>query len=281
MALAAPVRLVALVLLGVLLAAAPGRAGEGHPPARRVVSLVVAATETLFLLGAGETVVGVCRGVRWPEEARRIPVVGGPYGDLNLEMIYGLFPDVVLAYPRLAEILRRRGLPVREIDPNSLEEVADMILMLGKLVGRGRRATPLKDDMLDRIRAVERMVSRAKTRPLVYFEAGTGGRSRGPGSLTHNLIVRAGGENLAGAAKTPFPVIGIETILLRNPDVILVEDHDVPLSRVTGRPGWSRITAVKTGRVYLFPPYLTSYGPRCVDGLEQMARWFHPELYRW
>lgn len=206
--MATSLRLLALLLAGILLAVTPGRAGEVRPPARRVVSLVVAATETFFLLGAGDTVVGVCRGTRWPAAARRVPVVGGPYGGINLELLYALSPDLVVAYPRLAGALRKRGLSVWSFEPHSLEDVADMVLTLGRLVGRQAEAARLREEMLARIHTVERLVSRAKTRPLVYFEAGSAGRSRGPGSLTHDLIVRAGERTWPGTPPLPFPCWG-------------------------------------------------------------------------
>lgn len=225
-------------------------------------------------------VVGVSKGTDWTADASRLPVVGRPYGGLNLEKILQLRPDVVVAYPQVAPSLRQRGLKVLDVKLNSLQGIIKLVKTLGRLTGKEKKAALLRKELVRRIQLVDDQVNKAKDRPLVYFEAGSQGRSRGPGSLTHELIMRAGGVNLATGSKVSYPLVSAETVLWRNPDVIILEDYGLTSpSQLASRPGWSRIKAIRERRVYLAPPYFTSYGPRCVDGLEQMARWFHPELF--
>ena len=78
--------------------------------------------------------------------------------------------------------------------------------------------------------------------------------------------------------------ISLEELITRNPDVIIVGDFTwggVTAADVLARSGWEGIHAVVNGQVFEFDDNLVSRpGPRMVDGLEQMAKLLHPELFK-
>jgi iron complex transport system substrate-binding protein len=99
------------------------------------------------------------------------------------------------------------------------------------------------------------------------------------------LIDLAGGENIFGDLPGDVGQVGAETIVERDPEVIILTDADLPFNpqtpeMVAARPGWDSLTAVQNGTIFPVPAQLYSTpGPRLVDGLEQLAKLLHPDLF--
>lgn len=192
----------------------------------------------------------------------------------------GLKPDLVFCWKGHADVLREKGLNVYPGGTYDIEGIMELVRDVGRLTGKEKEAEKIVYGMKRRISEIEKKVKRAKYRPLVYFEAGTLGRSRAKGSLTHNLITMAGGINIAKDEPVPFPLLSSEYIIEKNPDIIIVEEYGAPVEEIKARKAWQSIKAIKNNRVYKSLVYYTSYTPRCLDGLEQYAKWFHPEVFR-
>src|SRR5215831_6588096 len=124
----------------------------------RIVCLTEETTETLYLLGQGDRVVGVSGYTVRPPEARQKPKVS-TFINARFEKIEALKPDLVLAFSDLqadlAAELVRRGIAVVTFNQRSVAEILQMIRMLGGLVGCQGEAEALAlrlDAGLDRIR---------------------------------------------------------------------------------------------------------------------------------
>jgi len=92
----------------------------------------------------------------------------------------------------------------------------------------------------------------------------------------------AGGSSIGAELDLPWAQISQEQLILKNPDIILLGDAQwgTTPEMVAARPGWGDIKAVREGKVIPFNDDLVSRpGPRLVDGLEELARAIHPELY--
>ncbi|HEC35867.1 MAG TPA: ABC transporter substrate-binding protein [Anaerolineae bacterium] len=76
-----------------------------------------------------------------------------------------------------------------------------------------------------------------------------------------------------------YPLLSEEYIIERNPDVIVIVSGGASVDEVKGRAGWQNIKAVQDDRVYTIDTHLVTSNPRIVEGLEQFAKWFHPELW--
>lgn len=263
-----------------------------HYPPERIVSLAPSTTEILFALGLGDEVVGVDSYSNYPPEAAGIePKVGG-FANINIETVIGLEPDLVLAaggvQERFAERLEELGLTVIVLSPKDVEGILNDILLVGKATGKEKVAEKLVDEMRDRIAIITEKTKDIPRdeRPKVYYEVWHDPlMSAGPGSFAHSLIEMAGGVNIFEDAATQYPEVSLETVLSRNPEVIIITPPDAPMPGVSpeqlkARPSWSEIKAVKDGRIYqIHPDLLSRPGPRIVDGLEALAEAIHPELF--
>ena len=246
----------------------------------RIISLNVAATKILVDLGLEDKIVGVSFTKSNPEIVRDKPKVGRGFGNVNVEAILALMPDIVFVHKADVQVLRGKDIPIFVVDTCNLEEVVSLVRRIGKILNRELEANKIANRMEDRINRVQKRLRDIKFRPLVYFESGLIGRTRASGSLTHDLIALAGGENLAKDEPVIFPLLSNEYIIAKNPDIIIVEEGGASIEEVENRDGWQDIKAVKNSKIFISPVYYTNYTPRCIEGLEQFARWFHPALAR-
>ncbi|MEZ0396857.1 MAG: cobalamin-binding protein [Anaerolineales bacterium] len=270
--------------------------GLGRPvslaaPAQRVVSLAPSNTEILFAVGAGAQVVGRDMFSDYPAEALAIQDIGGSMGEYNLEAIVALQPDLVLAGginpPELVAALEELGLTVYFLpNPLTLEEMYLNLETVAALTGHEAEAAALSDSLRARVASVDEKIASVTERPTVYYELDATDPSRpytaGAGTFVDLLISRAGGVNVAGEIETPWVQLDIETLLVYDPDLILLGDAawGESAETVAARPGWEALSAVQNGAIYPFDDNLVSRpGPRLVDGLEALARLLHPALF--
>ena len=260
-------------------------------PAQKIISLSPPITEMLFAIGAGEQVIGRDTFSDYPENAKSLPDIGGGFGDYDLETIVSLAPDLVVAgsinTPELVQSLEDVGLKVYYLaNPTDLDGTFAAIQTLAALSGHAKEADELVKDLDKRVEAVKAALKNISTKPVVYYELDATDPAKpytpGPRTFYTSLIETAGGANIGAALSGEWVQIGLEALLSMNPDLILLGDAmwGVTPESVAERPGWGALTAVKEGRVLAFDDNLiVRIGPRQVDGLETLARLFHPEAF--
>ncbi len=261
-------------------------------PAKRIVSLAPSNTEILFAIGAGDQVVGRDMFSDYPEAAKSIKDIGGSNDKYNTEEIVALKPDLVLAgeinSPELIQSMSQLGLPVFPItNPTKLEDMYSNIALVGELTGHSKQAGQLVDSLKKRVAAVDAKVKSVSSRISVYYELDatdpTKPYTAGPGTFVSLLIQRAGGTNIGDSMSSQWAQISLEQVVAANPQIIILGDsaYGVTPDSVKQRPGWSGIAAVQNNRIYTFDDNLVSRpGPRLVDGLEQLAKLLHPDLFK-
>jgi iron complex transport system substrate-binding protein len=251
----------------------------------RIISLAPAHTETLYALGLGDKVVGVTEYCNYPPQAVEKPKVGS-FATIDLEQVVGLEPDLVLATTmHMAETvpaLQERGIAVFVVDPQTVAQVLDAIDRIGRITDTQEAAEALVADRQARIDAVQEKVQDAP-RPRVFWELGAELYTVGPDTFIDDLITLAGGENAAADADNPWPQLSVEAIIVKDPDVIVLADHNYgqTAEMVKERPGWEDIRAVKEGYIIEIADddIVSRPGPRIVEGLEFLARALHPDLF--
>lgn len=260
-------------------------------PAQRVVSLAPSNTEVLFAVGAGAQVVGRDEFTNYPEEATSLPTVGGSMGNYNAEAIVALKPDLVLAAeinpPELVQSLADLGLTVFYLaNPTDMPSMYVNLLTVAELTGHVAEAQELVASLTARVEAVQEKVAPLSYAPVVFYELDAtdpnAPYTTGPGTFMDLLINLAGGINAASNTGTPWAQLSVEELLVQNPQVILLGDaaYGISVESVKARPGWDVLDAVKNDQVYPFNDDLASRpGPRLVDGLEELARLLHPEVF--
>lgn len=269
-----------------------GRTITLSSPASRIVSLAPSTTEILFALGLGDRVVGRDSFSDYPEAALKIVDIGGGFTELNLELILAQKPDLILASSLTSDeqiqALENAGLTVFAVEnPKDFPGVYQNLRTVARLTGGETAAESLIADMQTRVAAVEAVVAEISDRPLVFYEIDGTDPSAiwapGPGSFIDTMIRMAGGDNLSATLSDEWVQISLEELIARDPDLILLGDATwggVTVEGVTQRVGWDSLSAVKNGQVFPFDDNLVSRpGPRLVDGLEALAKQFHPELF--
>jgi len=262
-------------------------------PAQRVVSLAPANTEILFAIGAGAQVVGRDELSDYPAEALTLPTVGG-WSGFSTESIVALHPDLVLGQgdnftsPELVASLEGLGLTVYVVpNPATLEEMYTNLEMVASLTGHETDAAALVELLKARVAAVDEKILPLSYAPTVYYEIDATDPTKpytyGPGSFGDLLIGRAGGQNIGLQLDGPWPQISLEQLVVSNPAIIVLGDAargETP-EKVSARPGWETLDAVKNNQVFPIDDNLVSRpGPRLVDGLEALAKLFHPGVFK-
>ena len=284
--LATPPRLIAAPLTVV---DDTGRSVILRGPPKRLLSLTPSSTEILFALGAEDRIVAVDQWSDYPPAAKVKPRI--PPLSPSLEQIVRLSPDLILSTHGGAEpllSLERHGIVVLILEPKTFDGVYQNILLIGRIVDAEERAERLVRAMRQRAAVVLAKV-RDAPRPRVFIELDAIDPNRpftaGPGSFIDALIRLAGGENVAALSRIAWPQFSLEELLRADPDMIILGNALVPMNPQTPdlvgrRPGWKRLRAVRLGAIYPIETEVVSRpGPRVVEGLELLARLFHPDRF--
>jgi iron complex transport system substrate-binding protein len=246
----------------------------------RIVCLTEETTETLYLLGEGDRIVGVSGYTCRPPEARKKPKVSA-FINARFDKIDALKPDLVLAFSDLqADIAReliRRGYPVYTFNQRSVAEILQMIRIVGALVGRADAGDALASRMeagLDEIRASAAGFAR---RPRVFFEEWDQPLISGI-RWVEELVEIAGGDpifpELRDKALGKDRIVDPALVIERNPDVIIASWCGKAMKKrtIVERTGWDQIAAVRNDRIHeIKSTYILQPGPAALtDGVKQL-----------
>jgi iron complex transport system substrate-binding protein len=289
-------RLTCLVLGVLLLAAGPawpltiadmhGRRVSLTALPQRIVSLVPSVTELLFALGAEDKLVGVTDYCDFPPLARRKPSVGGMVAP-SLETIVALRPDLVVATDsgnrrETFEQLARLKIPVYLVHAERVSEVMEVVTRLGDLTEHQADAAALKARLAERIEAVVQAVATRRRPRVLYVLWPEPLIVPGRDAIVTELIALAGGDSITASEANDYPRFSLEAAVARAPEVILLARHGTGSGPIP-RDRWDALTslpAVRAGRVHAVDGNLVHrYGPRVVEGLEELARRIHPEAF--
>ncbi|TET49156.1 MAG: cobalamin-binding protein [Dehalococcoidia bacterium] len=257
----------------------------------KIISLAPSNTEILYALGLEDRVVGVTEYCDYPEAARQKPQIGG-YSTVDVEKVVAIQPDLILAaslhqdevVPRLEGL----NLTVLVLAPRTIGEVLDAISLVGAVAGKAEEATNLTAEMEGRIKAVtDKTALPEEQRPRVLYVLWHNPlMTVGSETRIHELIERAGGINIAQDLTEEYPKISLEAVIMANPQVIIAgsghgSGQDIPVQFALAEPRLAGVEARLNNRVYEIDSNLTSRpGPRIVDGLEKLAEFIHPELFK-
>lgn len=251
---------------------------EAYP--RRIICLTEETTETLYLLGEQDRIVGVSGYTVRPPEARRKPKVSA-FINAKFEKIMALEPDLVLAFSDLqADIAReliQRGVTVFTFNQRSVTEILQMILTVGRIVGCAEKAARLVTRLQSGIDEIQHSARRFPHRPKVFFEEWNDPLISGI-RWVEELIELAGGEPLYPKLRNykvaKDRILDPSDVAARDPEVIIASwcGRAVKKSLIRERPGWSEVTAVRQGHIYeVKSTYILQPGPASLtEGIRQL-----------
>lgn len=246
----------------------------------RIVCLTEETTETLYLLGEGDRVVGVSGYTVRPPEARRKPRVSS-YLHARYDKIDALEPDLVLAFSDLqatiAADLARRGYNVMLFNQRSVPDILQMIRMVGALVGRAERGEALALRLRAGLDAIRERAAALPFRPRVYFEEWDDPLISGI-RWVEELVEIAGGDpifpELRDAKLGKQRIVSADEVARRRPDGIIASwcGKAVRRDAIASRNGWRDVPAVRNGHIYeIKSALILQPGPASLtDGVAQL-----------
>ncbi len=247
---------------------------------KRIVCLTEETTETLYLLGEGDRVVGISGYTVRPPEARRKPKVSS-FLHARYEKIEALEPDLILAFSDLqagiTTDLVKRGYSVFTFNQRSIAEILQMIRVLGGIVGVPEKAEALVKTLERGLEEIRERAEKLPRRPKVFFEEWYDPLISGI-RWTEELVRIAGGDpifpELDKASLAKDRIVTSEQVIARAPDVIIGSWCGKPVrpEKIAARPGWSDVPAVKNGHIYeVKSSYILQPGPAALtEGVRQL-----------
>src|SRR6266704_3565857 len=287
----------------------------------RIASLLPSATEILFSLGLGDQVVAVSHECDYPPEASKRPALtnsalhhkihksididreveqrGGDIYEIDEKQLEKLHPDLILtqelcavcavSYTRVKEAARVLDADTKivSLEPSSLEDIVDNILLVGKITNKLGPAQELASQLMTRIDAVKSKTRDLRSRPRVFFMEWLQPPWAG-GHWIPQMVDYAGGfEGLGRLGKQSHRIEWSE-VLEYQPEIIVLSPCGFDLNGVIGElhelesyHGWDKIPAYKSHSIYAVnaSAYFSRPGPRIVNGLELLAHIIHPKVF--
>ena len=268
-------------LRAVRIADATGRTVVLESPATRVVSLAPNLTEILFAIGAGDIVIGRSAHCNYPPAALALPIVSD-MSTPNYERLLRLRPDLALmsfagnsgaAYNKLLDL----GLTPFAIATESIDGTLAAIDTIGHLIGRRNQARELVVAIRASIDSVHAL-ARARSTVSAFIVLDRAPLMTVSGGFINEALEIAGGRNIAAGNPVTYPRYSREDVLRSDPDVIIVpSDSAVPASSLLSTfPEWSRLRAIRNGRVRALPPdVLFRPGPRLAESIDLIFKALH------
>ena len=253
----------------------------------RIICLTEETTETLYLLGEGHRVVGISGYTVRPPEARKKPKVSS-FLHARYEKIEALAPDLILAFSdlqsQITNDLVKRGFPVFTFNQRSVDEIFQMIRVLGGIVGVPDKANALAETLARGLDDIRQAAASFPHRPRVYFEEWDNPLISGI-RWVDELIEIAGGDpvfpDLRHARLATGRIVTSEQVIAAQPDVIIGSWCGKPVrkEKIASRAEWGRIPAVQRGEIHeVKSTYILQPGPASLtDGVRQV----HDILARW
>ena len=247
---------------------------------RRIVCLTEETTETLYLLGEEDRIVGVSGYTVRPPEARKKPRVSA-FINAKFDKILALEPDLVFAFSDLqadiAAELIRRGVTVFTFNQRSVTEILEMILTIGRIVGSAEKADRLVATLQEEMNAIAASALSFPFRPRVLFEEWYDPLISGI-RWVDELIEVAGGDSVfpelrvqQGAKER---IVNPADVIARDPQVIIGSwcGRQVKKNLIRAREGWVSISAVRDDHLYeVKSTYILQPGPAALtEGLRQL-----------
>lgn len=198
--------------------------------AERVVSLAPSLSEIVVELGAADVLVGVLDGGDRPAALAHVASVGH-YGQLNMERLLSLKPDLILLWPGSVgpaqrEQLQRLNIPVYVAEPHSLEQLTTQVQAIAEQLGRPEAGRQLAAQLRQRLAELRQRYQRAEPLRVFYQVWNQPLYTVGGSQIISDALTVCGARNVFDDLKLPAPQVNIESVLQRNPELILVGDQD-------------------------------------------------------
>ena len=246
-------------------------------PAKRLVVLGPNLIESLYEIGAGDTILGASEYSDYPEAAKSIPRVGS-HNTINFEMIVSMAPDLVLIWhsgfgaEHVAK-LRSLGLAVYASEPKTLDDIELLLNDLGQLTGLSNNATIAADQFRSEFNYLQNRYSQKETVSVFYQVWHEPMQTLNGDHVVNAVIELCGGQNVFASLSEIAPRVSVESVITMNPDVIVSSGSDNRDAReLDFWQRWPMINAVHNEQVYFIKAdSLVRHAPRILQGAQQLC----------
>ncbi len=266
---------------------------EVHAAPQRVISTSPAITEIIFALGAGDQVVGVTDFCSYPEQACRLPSIGGPLNP-STETWITLKPDLIIIQED-SEVIQKNAkifeIPSLTVSVNNLNNILNSIQIIADSLHMPQAGHQLAIKIKTKIEGYRTHLKRIKPRQVLMLLSDTNDPSRdlyavGRDTFLNELLTIAGGENVLPDTMARYPKVSKEYIIAKSPEIIIEVGPKSNLSKeeaLARKKTWgkfSTLRAVKDDKLYFISAdYILIPGPRLLNILDDFTRTIHPELF--
>lgn len=251
----------------------------------RIISIAPNITETIAALNATDRLVGRTEYCDYPESIKSVDSIG-TLQEPNIEKIVELKPDIVIASTHfkkeVVEKLEQMNVKVAVLyGAETFDGVYETIGNVAKLIGEEETGAKIVSDMKKKVSDVTEKVKNAD-KPKTYYVVGfgqTGDYTAGKGTFIGELIGMAGGTNAADDVEGWK--YSLEKIVENDPDIMICSKFFDSKKGIEATNGYKDLRAVKEGKLFeIDNNILDRQGPRLADGLEELAKIIHPELFK-
>jgi iron complex transport system substrate-binding protein len=257
----------------------------------RIVSLAPSITETLFALGLSDRIVGVTDYCDYPEAAKLKPRVSS-FTTPNTEKLISVEPDIIFAdsihEKTVVPALEKLNLTVVVFSATSVDALLNDVQLMGQITNTNQEASVLTTGMKARISAVTDKTDKLpdSSRPLlVYIIWHDPIWTMGRNTVINDLFNYAGGSNIYAGEFEKQRIVSIESIITSNPQIIIVSgmgsSGDKVFDAIKKEERLRTTKAFINNRIYKISDsnIIERPGPRVVEGLEELAKLLHPEIF--
>ena len=217
----------------------------------RVVSLAPSLSEIVVELDSADLLVGVLDAGERPAALKNVPSVGR-YGQLDMERLLSLKPDLLLLWPGSVgpaqrDQLKRLNIPTYVAEPHNLEQLSAQIETIAAQLGRPERGTKLAADLRQKLAELRQRYRRDTPLKVFYQVWDKPLYTVGGGQIISDALEVCGAHNVFADLSLPAPQVSIEAVLQRDPQVILAGER----AQLDAWKDWPQVAAVKQGKLLL------------------------------
>lgn len=221
--------------------------------APRVVSLAPSMTEIVLELDAGDLLVGLLDGGERPAQLQGLPSVGR-HGQLDMERLLSLKPDLLLLWPGSVapaqrDQLRRLGIATFIAEPGNLDQLIEQIDTIAQRLGREERGLRYTAGLRQRLAELRARHQRATPLRVFYQVWDKPLYTLGEQQVVSDALRVCGARNVFDDQALPAPQVSVESVLLRDPQVILAGDP----AQLAAWRSWPKLSAVAGNGLLVVP----------------------------
>lgn len=256
----------------------------------RLISICPSNTEMLAYLGLTNQIVAIDDYSDWPQEVNSLPRLG-PDLSIDMDKLESYQPDLVIAslsvpgMEKNVEELQRRKIPHITLNPNSLEEIAECLLLLGKVTNTAEKATNVVTSFRSFIQEYAQIAKSVSPQKLYWEWWPKPVFTPGKTNWLTEISLLAGGLNVFADIEKANVQTTWEDVFSRKPEHIClvwvgVKQEKMNPKLVKSRPNWDELPAIREGRIHLLEePLYCRPSPRLLLGLKKLATILHPNTF--